>query len=270
MFVRNIFYMKKTSVSILFLIISILLLSSCKKDDESPANDPRAENLKALGVSAEDLLSADKYDKLTVEFVYPNGFRPNEATIDAFRALLAARINKPAGINIFETVITPPQNAPFTTAEIKEIEAQNRTKYTQGNTIAVYVFFANGNASTDTDTSVTLGTAYQNTSIVVYEHTLQVLAENTQNYTENLVFLETNTIEHEFGHILGLVNIQGDDIHPTGHEDPAHSKHCVVESCLMYFESNNPLRIMERMQTRSEVPQFDSLCIADLQAKGGL
>lgn len=259
----------KFHINIFLLLFSVLTLFSCKKDEGIPMNDPKAENLKALGTSAEDILSLDNYDKLTVEFVYANGFRPNDSTFQVFRELIEARVNKPGGINIFETVIPPPQNAPYTSTEIREIESQNRTKYTEGNTIAVYVFFANGKASTDTNTSVTLGTAYQNTSIVVYEQTLKDLAAPTQNYTENLIFLESNTLHHEFGHILGMVNIQGDDIHPTGHEDPAHSKHCVVENCLMYFESNNPLRIIERAQSRGEVPQFDPLCIADLQAKGG-
>ena len=75
-------------------------------------------------------------------------------------------------------------------------------------------------------------------------------------------------MQHEFGHILGLVNIQNDDIH-TDHEDIAHNKHCKIEDCLMYFESNIRFQIITRFSGRKSISVLDPLCIEDLQAKGG-
>ncbi len=254
--------------SLLLFAITTLIIS-CKKDDSDTNADPKAENRKALGLSAANILSADIYDKLTVEFVYSNGFRPQDASINAFRTFLENTINKPGGITFNETVINTPDNVPFTTDEINSIEDANRTKYTAGKNLAIYVFFANGSSTNDTNTSVTLGTAYQNTSMIVYEKTLMDLANRTINPAEALLYLESNTIHHEFGHILGLVNVQNDDVHPADHEDTMHAKHCVIENCLMYFESRNPLRIMQRITNRAPVPEFDDLCKADLRAKGG-
>ena len=176
-------------------------------------------------------------------------------------------MNKPGGITITETRIPEAEGSPFTTEELNAIEDENRTVYTSGDNIAVYVFFANGVSSNDTSTRVTLGTAYLNTSIVIYEKTLQTLAAS--NPSLDLSTLETTTLQHEFGHILGLVNLLDDDIH-ANHMDTGHPKHCIVEDCLMYFESNNRSQVIERFSGRVAVPELDPLCIEDLQAKGGL
>ena len=53
------------------------------------------------------------------------------------------------------------------------------------------------------------------------------------------------------------------------HEDLAHAKHCVVEDCLMYFESDTKSTIVEYFSGRQRIPELDPLCIADLKAKGG-
>jgi hypothetical protein len=258
--------MKRFWNTLVIVFVALVLVTSCKKDDGDTPVDPKAENRKSLGISAEDLLSEDIYDQLTIELVYPPSFRPTDIAINEFRSFLNERLNKSGGINIVETVIEAPSGAPFSIEEIRAIEEEHREHYTMDNNIAVYIFFSNGVSTNDTNTSVTLGTAYRNTSIVVYERTVRNLASNNPNI--ELHELEINTLEHEFGHILGLVNIQGDDIH-NDHEDPAHSKHCVVEDCLMYFESTDGQRIVERISKKGMLPTFDPLCIADLQAKGG-
>jgi len=261
--------MKNTSIKITFLLFSFLLIVACKKDDESSevAADFKAENRLSLGVSAEDILSLNNYSQLTVEFVYFGLYRPTDLAISNFRDFLSQRLNKPGGIIIKETRIPEVEGSPFTTAELNAIEDENRTVYTSGDTIAVYVFFANGVSSNDTATRVTLGTAYLNTSIVIYEKTLQNLAASNPSIA--LSTLETTTLQHEFGHILGLVNLVDDDIH-TNHEDTGHPKHCIVEDCLMYFESNTRSQILERFSGRADLPELDPLCIEDLQSKGGL
>lgn len=250
----------KTYFPKFILLLSILLIvSSCKKDDDTIVDDSKAENLLGLGESAEDILSDDIYKSLVVEFVYSNGFRPEQRTIDNFRQFLNSRVNKPGGITIVETVIAPPAGEPYTTQEIRDIEAANRTKYTTDDQIAIYVFFANGNAQGDTDSSVTLGTAYRNTSIVIYQETLQSLDVDR-------FLVEATTLRHELGHLFGLVNILNDDIH-SDHEDPDNNKHCVVEDCIMFFASTIPSTLPN--PTENDIPMFDALCIEDLQAKGG-
>lgn len=261
--------MRPFPIKLFLLLFTIMAIYSCKKDDspEEEMIDPLAENKKALGESGEDILSNDIYKSLTVELVYSEDYKPTQETIDNFRAFIMARVNKPQGINFVESVVAEQPNDPFSIEEIREIEDRLRTKYTEGDNIAIYVFFSNGSSTNDTQTTVTLGTAYRNTSIVIYERTIKVITESDPII---LPLLESTTLNHEFGHILSLTNILGDDIHQM-HEDQAHLKHCFVEECLMYFDANNVTRArLERMMRRMEVPELDPLCIEDLQAKGGI
>jgi len=247
-----------------FLVLfSVSILFSCSSDDDSGTSEDnsKAENLKPLGVSASDLLSQNDYTSLTVELAFSSGYRPMQQSIDDFKTFLNSRINKPDGITFIETEITTPLVNTQSLEEIKELEAEQRTQYTVGDDIAVFIYFTHAKADTDTETSVTLGTAYLNTSMVVYEQTLRNISASQNT---DLYLLEETTIQHEVGHLFGLVNIQNDDIH-TDHEDLAHRKHCIVDNCLMYYESN----LKSFFRSRTFVPQLDPLCIEDLQSKGG-
>lgn len=254
--------MKIVKINHFFFLILFLIILSCSSDDDTvPIDESKVENLKALGTSASDLLSQNTYKSLTVEIAYNTGYRPTQETINDFKTFLEDRVNKPDGIVFVETEIDSPISSSQTLDEIKETENEHRNYYTVENDISVFIYFTQTASSTDTETSVTLGTAYLNTSIVVYEKTLRDLSTN-QNL--DLYLLEETTIQHETGHLFGLVNIQEDDIH-NEHEDTAHQKHCIVENCLMYYEIN----LSSSFRNMLNVPLLDPLCIEDLQAKGG-
>ncbi|MEZ4795456.1 MAG: hypothetical protein R2773_08305, partial [Flavobacteriaceae bacterium] len=132
----------------LFLaILCTSMLSGCKKDDSSPVEDPKAENKKPLGTSAEDILSDDIYQSLVVELVYTQSFQPEASSILAFRDFMNARVHKPGGIVFMERVVPNQSGAPFTLNEIKAIEEDLRTEFNSDNQMALYVFFANGSSS---------------------------------------------------------------------------------------------------------------------------
>lgn len=234
----------------------LLVLSSCSKDS---AENIHVNNRKTLGASANDLLSDDKFDSMIIEIVYVEGFEPSTTAITNFVSFLNSRINKPGGITVEKRPIPSPGNETYTNAQIMAIEDANRIHYNEGSEIAVWAFFADAKSSTDTNTAVVLGTAYRNTSFVIYENTIRKLS-GTQ-FKPSRTVLETTVINHEFGHILGLTNI-GTALQ-SDHEDPDHKRHCDVETCLMYWESEagNILG--------GTVPQLDPKCIADLQANGG-
>lgn len=250
------------------LTLGFGLFMACNDDDgnQPDAEDPKAANRQTLGTSANDILADGDFSRLIVELVYPPTFRPTEAALVDFRNFIEERVFKSGGVVFVETVIDPPQDTSFTLEEIRAIEEENRTEYNQGSDLAIYIFFANENSSNDGGGAVTLGTAYRNTSIVIYEATLKAIAASNPGL---LPTLESVTLNHEFGHLLGLTNILNDDIH-TDHEDPDQERHCVVQDCLMYFDATAVTNIMiEQLASRSMVPALDPLCIADLQAKGG-
>ena len=249
------------------LTVAIVLLVSCSKDDyvaEDPDTVNPATNKQTTGSSSNDLLSDKKFKSIVVEVVYVVGFEPTTAAINNFVAFLDARTYKPNGISVIKRAIQPPGNSPYTIQEIAVIEDANRTKYNTSNQIAVWAFFADGKSENDTSTSVILGTAYRNTSFVIYEQTVQSFSDSSFEPNRNL--LETTVITHEFGHILGLTNL-GASLQ-SSHEDTAHPKHCDVKSCLMYWSSETGNGIGD-MVSGGTAPQLDAQCIADLRAQGG-
>lgn len=240
------------------ITLAFLVLTSCSKDDNG--GDVKSNNKKSLGTSAHDLLSEDKFDSMIIEVVYVEGFEPSATAINNFVSFLGSRINKSGGITVEKRPIPSPGNTTYTNAQIIALEDANRIHYNDGNQIAVWAFFADAKSSTDTSTSVVLGTAYRNTSFVIYEKTVKSLSGGP--FKPSTAVLESTVIEHEFGHILGLTNVGTAML--SAHEDADHKRHCSVSSCLMYWESESGSNILG-----GTIPQLDPQCIADLQANGG-
>lgn len=250
---------------IIFLFLLILALS-CSKDDDSTDTTivNIASNQQATGSSSNDLLSDTTFKSMIIEVVFVEGFEPSQETVNNFVSFLEARTYKPNGIIVEKRAIASSGNSQYSIQNIVDIEEANRTKYNTTNQIAVWAFFADGESSSNSGNSIVLGTAYRNTSFVVFEETIHGLSDSP--FEPDRSVLETTVITHEFGHVLGLTNL-GADLQ-SEHEDAEHPKHCDEESCLMYWASETGSGVMD-MVSGGTVPQLDAQCIADLQANGG-
>ncbi|MBL7560085.1 membrane metalloprotease [Olleya sp. YSTF-M6] len=251
---------------VMFLVAVLGLIWSCSSDDAQTEtfDTPEQANQLAVGTSANDLLSDNTFTSLVIELVYVEGFEPSQTAVNNFVSFLEDRTFKPDGITVQKRAISTTNQSPYTNQEIIAIEDANRTLFNNDNQITVWVFFADGESASNTDEGVVLGTAYRNTSFVIYQETIQELTSGTLSNTRPI--LETTVITHEFGHILGLTNL-GSDLQ-SDHEDLDHPKHCDVESCLMYWQAESGSNVMD-MISGGNAPQLDAQCIADLQANGG-
>lgn len=256
----------KKIIGIVVLFVAVL---SCSK--EEALNDPNnpspatiSANQKGLGTSARDLLSEATFKSMVVEIVFVEGFEPSSTSINNLVSFIEARTYKPNGVSVVKRSIPSTGKATYTNAEIIAIEEANRTKYNTSNQIAVWAFFADGESASNTNSGVVLGTAYRNTSFVIYAKTIQGMSSSPFQPSRSL--LETTVITHEFGHLLGLTNL-GTALQ-SDHEDSAHAKHCEVETCLMYWASESGNGI-GNMISGGAAPKLDAQCIADLQANGG-
>ncbi|MBQ0909727.1 membrane metalloprotease [Flavobacterium sp. F-328] len=248
-------------------LIALCFFVSCAKDETESSGSAAVNttaNKQVTGSSANDLLSDRKFKSLVIEIVYVNGFEPSAAAINNFVSFISARTFKPAGINVIKRAIASPGNATFTTQQIVALEDANRTKYNSGTELTVWAFFADGKSAQDTADGVVLGTAYRNTSFVIFEKTIHGLSDSA--FEPNRTLLETTVITHEFGHILGLTNF-GTALQ-SNHEDAAHPKHCIEKTCLMYWSAEVGGGI-GNMVSSGSAPQLDAQCIADLRANGG-
>ncbi|MBO6881391.1 membrane metalloprotease [Winogradskyella sp.] len=255
---------------ILYTVLLLLVIVSCSKDDSVSGNDegnnPVDVNLnrQAVGSSANDLLSGNTYSKMIVELVYVEEFEPNETTVSNFVNFLQNRVHKPNGITVEKRSIPSPGETIYSIQDIANIEIAERQNYNTEDTIAVWALFIDGESENNTNNNVTLGSAYWNTSFVIFEETVQNFSNST--FEPNRTLLETTVIHHEFGHIFGLTNLGSDMV--EDHEDDAHPKHCDVEDCLMFWATESSAGL-DDMLNMTSAPELDSQCIADLQANGG-
>lgn len=264
--------MHGTTTRLRHLAVTMLLLatatiaSACGGDGPTQlvGGDPPGvdayDHTLAPGASARDLLSDDAYDSLVVEVHYVDGFLPSDEGLQLLADFLGARLNKPAGIEIrVQPALMITSEATYTADEVRSLEQEHRTVFTEGRTLAVHVLFLGGEYA---DQANVLGFAYNNTSIAIFE-------EKIQSYSGGLTEPPTATVEgtvldHEFGHILGLVNTGS--AMQVAHQDEPHGKHCDDPDCLMYYAVRTSDFISNLL---GGVPTLDQNCLDDLRANGG-
>lgn len=238
----------------------LLLLAACSKSTNNTSLPViNNENDKAVGASANDLLSGSKYTSIKIEVQYMPGFQPDGAAINNLTSFLNTLTNKPSGITIIQSSIVTAGKTILTLNDIASIEKANRTVFTAGAQLGVYLLFTDGNYS---EANV-LGLAYRNTSTCILGKTIQ---DNSGGIGQaSRTKLVTTVIEHEVAHILGLVDIG--TAMQTNHKDAAHGNHCINSNCLMYYASETT-DVLGFLVT-GNIPLLDANCRADLNANGG-
>lgn len=244
-------------------MIALVINLGCSKSTTSVTyvNDPGATHLhdKPVGASAHDLLASSSYTSLKIEVQYMTGFQPDAAALNHLQATLQSLLNKPAGITIVTREIAATANTTLSVSDVSTIEKNNRTAFTNGSEIALYILYTNGN---NTDNNV-LGISYLNTSAVLFGKKIN---DNSGGIGQaSRTKLVATVIEHEIGHLLGLVDL-GSPMQ-TAHKDAAHGNHCNNNNCLMYYASETS-DILGFLIT-GNIPTFDANCHADLVANGG-
>jgi len=288
--------MRKLSVFLTLLCLGLFISCSSDSDDSitpdevatpPPPRQPvdRSANLLAAGASANDILSNNDFTSLRIEIAYVTGFRPTQETMNEFEDFLRRRTFK-EDIEFVFTELPSPNDDSLTIQEI----ADNRTVYNSGNTLGIYIYFADAPSDGDEEDEglVTLGAVFRNTTMVIHEATIRRLASFSSLIS--VTDIETATINHEFGHLFGLVNLGTPAI--NDHEDVDAPNHCNVPGCLMLaelqfggpsssFTANNELKsscslsgqsVMKMLQSTARVGNavpLDPECILDIQSNGG-
>ncbi|WP_413995756.1 hypothetical protein [Maribacter sp. 2307ULW6-5] len=288
--------MKKKWSLLLFVLVALAMSCTDRETEEGPVD--KTANLRGTGDSANDILSNTRYDKLEVEIAYVTNFRPTNQAMREFREFLQQHTFK-EDIQMKFTELPSPDEEELTIERVAELESQNRTAYTRGSTLAVYIYFADAPAEGDEmdEGLVTLGAVYRNTSMIIHAETIRRLAATTSLISRGDV--EGATLNHEFGHLFGLVNLGSPPVNPE-HEDTEAPNHCNVAGCLMRAElqfgvstgktkavhdlraytagfepgcvisGNNVLQLLGSKTGKGAIaPGLGEECLLDLEANGG-
>ena len=243
----------KTKFFPLVYLLTLLFVLGCSDDSdnggpETPRVVDKVPNQQRTGDSAFDLLTNNSFTDLRIEIAYVEGFRPTQGAMNGFVDYLKQRTFK-ENIELVYNELPSPDEEKLTLQEIDELEEMNRTAYNDGQTLAVYIYFSDAPAEDDEEEEglVTLGAVYRNTSMIIHEATVRKLANRNFLPVEDV---ESSTLNHEFGHLFGLVNL---GIAPVNdHEailrdengepildaqgNTTGNNHCDVAGCLMNAE----------------------------------
>ncbi|MER3375091.1 MAG: hypothetical protein RIM83_10690 [Allomuricauda sp.] len=259
----------------LYCLFALVLFLGCSKDSTSDSDTnvkiDKSANLLGTGKSAQDFLANTKFDQLVIEIAYVSGFQPTAEAIATFEEFIRARTFKEEIMFTYKQLPSPNEET-LTLNEIVDLEKENRTAYNDGTTLAMYIYFADAPTENDDESEnlVTLGAVYQNTSMVIYEATIRDLVGDSSFVT--VADVEAATLNHEFGHLLGLVDLGTPAI--NDHEDPDAESHCTTEGCLMRAELQFGRSMLKLMQNNASkglgtIPNLDAECLLDLQDNGG-
>jgi hypothetical protein len=234
---------------ILYTLIAVyFLVTGCKKEPPVSSKD-----YQTLGTSAHDLLSSSIYTSLRIEISYMPGYEPDATSLNNLSSFLESYMSKPAGIQVFSHPIASSGKIRVSLTDLVTIEKMNRVEFTGGNTIAVHVLIADAAYSDSEDLAI----SYWNTSFCLFGKNIWQSSGGVGQVSR--INLLSTLLEHEFGHLLGLVGQGSPQLTP--HRDNVNGAHCSNSSCLMYYA-------VETNTTTNSIPGLDADCIADLKANG--
>lgn len=237
------------------LALCAWIIPGCKKN-----HNP----LKATSGSPAAFLSDKDYDKLQVEIQSVQGYEPSTQTVGNLLTFLQSHLRKPAGIEVVKTYINSPGRPTLTLEDVKAIEKSNRTLSNSGRTLTAYILFVDADYAYNSGNSQVLGMAYDFSSMVIFEKTVKNFSGGITQ--PSVTTLETTVTDHEFGHIMGLVNNGSRMV--ANHQDAAHGAHCRNSSCLMYWSAETSDIIGNILG--NNIPSLDQDCVNDLRYNGGM
>lgn len=252
--------------AILFIFLSCSDNSITNSDNESDSDsdndgDPtfsyNHEN--QPGSSAVDFLASDDFKNLIIEIDYMEGYEPAEETLNNLKSFLENRLNKSNITILSPSSIEAGGQSSYTANDVRDLESEHRSEFSEENRLATYVIILDGEYSQ----SNVLGIAYYNTSAALFGESIKNASEGIGSNPRSLI--ESTVLQHEYGHLLGLVN-NGVDMQED-HQDDGNGNHCDDENCLMYFAVETSDFFTSLLG--GEVPDLDDNCRADLATAGG-
>jgi predicted outer membrane lipoprotein len=174
-------------------------------------------------VEPHDFLSAQYFPELQIEVDYFAGFRPSEQALETLLAIAERYCEKPGGIRlVVDEQIPLPAKGERTRDALRELGRKHCGLQASAGVLPLYILYADyfPGRGTLATADAALPSRGRIPSILMYREVIEANARLHISGTE----IETHTLVHEFGHLLGLA------------ENPAHQAknaafHCTRPEC---------------------------------------
>lgn len=164
--------------------------------------------------------------RLVVEVDHQEGLDPSDAALEHLGAVLFDVTDKPGGIVFAGGNSFASSRTSWSQGDLRSAAQQNRSRYSSGGTVAIYVLYVRGAYSGNTEA---LGVAYNASEVGIFPDRWGGLGAVLGSSTA----VERAVVTHEAGHLLGLVNLTYQS--EANHEDPDHPGHSSNERSVMYW-----------------------------------
>ena len=241
-----------------------------RQSDKAPLN-VNAE----VGALADPLLDQEKLTSLTLEIQPMGATQLSQEALNHVKGFLVRELTwKPGQISI---TVNPPitnyqdpysESGQLSLRWAREIEKRIRKRKPTGRQGAVFLLVSDARSVDQTDTARPFGLAHRSTSVILYH---PAIADASGGHGQPQRWrLEAAVIEHELGHLLGLVNTAPtrgvEDISqeepvsaPHLHEAPDSPTHCANPDCLMHASTLGALS-MATGRTADQMPELCDKC----------
>jgi predicted Zn-dependent protease with MMP-like domain len=174
-------------------------------------------------------LSDDKYTSMVVEIDYEAGYMPEQSSTDLLKTRLEQVCDKPQGIEIFLTETNFDHEGQWSASDVREKGWNEKSNNPQSDsTLYWQAIFPSGQYANDG----VLGVAVDASTIAIFGEAVDD-AEGPIFNRPSAEEIENSVLVHEFGHLLGLVNLVYQS--PVNHEDEEHKGHSNNEDSVMYW-----------------------------------
>lgn len=205
--------------------------SSAIKNTPTPTSSPDERKnpvnyFGPVGSLNHHYLQSAQFSKLLVEIDYVNSVPPDGSSVNALLSTIRQYADKPGGISRSGDTAIQSQKNTYTTQDLMDIAKANRSGYSQGDTVSLYILYMNGSLA---DNPNALGVALTSSMFVIFK-------DKINEATTAIIFaseIEKAVVIHELGHLWGLVNISYQS--RIDHEDKQYPHHSKNKESVMYW-----------------------------------
>ncbi|MFT5224159.1 MAG: hypothetical protein ACI867_002491 [Glaciecola sp.] len=194
--------------------------------------------------------------RLIVEVDVQQGLTVTQSAVDHLIATMRQLADKPGGVQLAGGNTFASDRTEWTSAQLREAAKANRSNFSGGDTVVVYVLYTRGGFFADGEQTSAIGVAYNSSEFAVFPERwsgLSLLGSDAA--------IERAVLVHEWGHLLSLVNIGYTS--EIDHEDAEHRGHSRNKSSVMYFAIESTL--IGQVFSGAPPDSFDDADLADIE-----